>query len=425
MKVHALQADMQQAHSPDPISDIHAAIARGNLQFAEFLCRQQFEEDASRPEIWQALAHIASQVGAHAVAAECWHAVRQLSPGDPYVLSALQSAHAAQQKADSAATALTSPRYLLIKAWGYGFWSDLDHVLTMLLVADITGRIPIVHWGRNSLFLNQDSEEAFSQFFEPVSPARLSDLQVNGLSFYPNKWSSHNLLQEDLEKWHGLGSRCSGLYLLGRQEDVVVSDFHTKVHDLLPWIPVNSPYAGLTRSQIYRALVLKYLRLKPHLAVQIEKHWSEQMQGRHWLAVHIRGTDKVREINDLHAINEAYYSAVDQILAVNPSLFIFLLTDSKPILERFQERYRDRIFTMDVIRSDTPIGVHYAGHSGKIVGDQVIVDSWLASRCQFFLGNGGSNVSVGIRHLKDWAKSTFFLIGDDFLGKPNILVHTW
>ena len=69
--------------------------------------------------------------------------------------------------------------------------------------------------------------------------------------------------------------------------------------------------------------------------------------------------------------------------------------------------------------------MHYAGHSGTVLGEQVILDAWLAARCDFFLGNGGSNVSVGIRHLKDWRPGTFFLIGPDFLGERNLTLHNW
>jgi hypothetical protein len=36
-------------------------------------------------------------------------------------------------------------RYLLIKAWGFGFWADLDHVLGALLLADLTRRVPVVY----------------------------------------------------------------------------------------------------------------------------------------------------------------------------------------------------------------------------------------------------------------------------------------
>lgn len=40
-----------------------------------------------------------------------------------------------------------------------------------------------------------------------------------------------------------------------------------------------------------------------------------------------------------------------------------------------------------------------------------------------FLGNGGSNVSVGVRHLKDWRQGTFFLLGADFLSERNLMLH--
>lgn len=417
---------MAHATPIDPAKDTaEAALARGNLQLAEFLCRDRLERGDGDLLTWRTLAEIATRAGVHHVAADCWQAARQIAPHDPAVLAAWHAARVAQQRSDAARNARSSPRYLLIKAWGYGFWSDLDHVLSMLLLADLTGRIPVVRWGRNSLFRSPDADNAFTAFFEPVSPACLTDLQQPGQRYFPGKWSASKLADEDVGKWEGPGSRCTGLHLLGRDEEVVVSDFHTKVHDLMPWIPADSPYAGLTRSQIYRAIVQKYLRLKPHLAQRVDGLWAERLKGRHWLAVHVRGSDKVHEIRHLHEVNEAYYGAIDKILSVNPALSIFLLTDSAPMLACFQERYGDRILSLDVIRSSSQTGVHYAGHAGVEVGEQVILDAWLAARCDFFLGNGGSNVSVGIRHLKSWPDGTFFLIGEDFLGQRNKTLHTW
>ena len=40
-------------------------------------------------------------------------------------------------------------------------------------------------------------------------------------------------------------------------------------------------------------------------------------------------------------------------------------------------------------------------------------------------GNGASNVSTAIRHLKDWAPGSFELIGPDFLAMPNQMLHRW
>ncbi len=41
---------------------------------------------------------------------------------------------------------MPSDRFLLIKSWGCGFWSDVDHVMGQLLVAEITNRIPVIYW---------------------------------------------------------------------------------------------------------------------------------------------------------------------------------------------------------------------------------------------------------------------------------------
>src|SRR5580765_3885445 len=51
-------------------------------------------------------------------------------------------------------------RFLLIKSWGKGFWSDVDHVLGALLAAEMTRRTPIVHSGGKCLFTAPGVENA-------------------------------------------------------------------------------------------------------------------------------------------------------------------------------------------------------------------------------------------------------------------------
>lgn len=410
------------------VDDADADLARGNLPRAEMRCRDVLEREPRHPGALRLLGDIASRVGAHDMAvgyyAGALSTPHEPRPGKPGVNELLQQALARAP----AAQALTRPaagRYLLVKAWGFGFWSDLDHVLGMLLLAELTGREPVVHWGRNSLFRDADTDNAFTRFFQPVSPVTLTALEDEGLTFFPTKWNAGNLRAEDLDKWSGEGSRLTGLYALRRAENVVVSDFHTKVNDLMPWIPHTHPLHGLDRSQLYRVLFAKYLRLQPHLQADIDQQAESILAGRQWLAVHVRGSDKVREISHLEAVNQAYWTSVDRILMVNPGLSIFLLTDSEQVVTQFKARYGDKVVTMAAQRSSDQVGVHYAGHSGIVLGEQVIRDAWLAARCDLFLGNGGSNVSVGIRHLKDWRPGTYFLIGPDFLGERNTTLHDW
>lgn len=391
------------------------AIQKGNLQKADLLCRTALAQQPGLGQAWQLLSVIAQRVGARELAVQYDTTARQLMPGAESVLT--------QPAAEPPAPA--SPRYLLIKAWGFGFWSDLDHLYGSLLLAELTGRIPVVHWGCNSLFRGPDTVNAFECFFEPVSGADWADLVEPGLSYFPDKWNASNLALEDVRKWQGPGSRLTGLYALNRPEHVVVSDFHTKLNDLMPWIPPSHPLHGLDRNSLYRHLYQKYVRLKPRLTAMVDTWWQARMSGKPWLAVHVRGTDKIQEVEHLGQINAAYATRIDQILKVNPGLSIFLMTDSEHVVAEFTARYGDKVAYTDCQRGKGQTGVHLEGHPGILMGEQVILDAYLAARCDFFLGNGSSNVSTGIRHLKRWDKGTFFVIGPDFLGETDLSLHEW
>lgn len=412
--------------APDEMAAVEALIARGNLQKAELLARRVLATAPEHPWAHTQLGRIASGVGCFGIAARHFAVALGQQPSDPLrqeLQNALRDEEAQRERRQAAPS---RPRYLLVKAWGYGFWADVGHVVGQLLLADLTDRTPVVHWGSNSLFGGEGIENAFESFFEPVSSVVAADLRVEGWSYFPAKWNAENLMEEDLNKNHGPGSRVTALYALHRDEEVVVSDFYSKVYDLLPWIPEHSPYFGLDINSVLRALFAKYLKLKPHLAAEVSRIWEAHLAGKHWLAVHVRGSDKATEIANLAEVNQAYHGIIAEILAANPTMCIFLLTDSTHVLRDFQGRYPGKVLYVDCQRSDSSVGVHKSGHEGTVLGQQVIIDAYLAARCDAFLGNGTSNVSVAIRHLRDWEPGRFLLLGVDLLSQPtDPAVHDW
>jgi len=392
------------------------AFLQGNLQKADLLCRRELQDVADSLPALLLLARIAEHLGLHDHAQDY---LTQAKASDPTV--EIQSIPASY----GSLPALDTRRYLLIKAWGYGFCSDIDHVYGALLLAEITGRVPVVKWGTNSLFRSPDVENAFESFFEPVSFLTWDDLQAPDLSYFPAKWNSTNITLPELKRWSREGSRQSGIYLLNRPENVVVSDYYIKVNDLMPWIPAGHPFRQMSRNEIYRKLNEKYFKLRPHLANRIERIWQEKMAHTNWLAVHVRGTDKVFEVSNLNEVNKAYLDHIDRILNVNPEVSIFLMTDSKQIEQEFKAKFSDRLLTMDFYRGGGTTGIHLEGNPRTELGEQVIIDTYLASRCDLFLGNGGSNVSTSVRHLRHWVHGTYFLIGHDFLGTIDTSLHDW
>lgn len=138
------------------------------------------------------------------------------------------------------------------------------------------------------------------------------------------------------------------------------------------------------------------------------------MKNKHSiLGVHIRGTDKIDEFPNLNQLNDLYRIEIDNYLKNYPRASIFLLTDSENILEQYKELYGNKIIHTNAIRtSNDQISVHngLSLHSKRQKGIDIIKDTYLATKCDHFIGANYSNVSLAILRLKDWKKGTITLI---------------
>jgi len=312
------------------------------------------------------------------------------------------------------------PKFILIKAWGYGFWSDIDHVMGQLLVAELTGRIPIVHWGDNSLYRDAEDENAFENYFEPVSAYRIDDLLGHSYTFYPPKWTEDNLSCNNVNKWEGAGSRLSASALLSRNEDVVVSDFHTYLDAIAPAINPSHPLSGQAPPDIYRYLFQKYLKVRTQISQEIEQFWSDYLAGHNTLAVHVRGSDKIQENPNLKQVNQNCHQAINNYLQRVPDALIFLLTDDASVLEEYQQIYGDRLRYTNASRTRSEVSIHHQNHDCRQqIGIEIIKDTYLAAKCDYFIGNGQSNVSTTILHLKNWSEDRYFLLAENRLFTPH------
>jgi protein O-GlcNAc transferase len=189
-------------------------------------------------------------------------------------------------------------RFLFIKAWGCGFWCDMNHVFGCLLLAEITGRIPVTHWGKNSLYNDGTETDAFQLYFEPVSPLGIPDViqaASKGSVFRP-KWPTETLQHEPQSNWKRLHSQLPGAIYLERPETVIVIDFYIHLPDLVSSIPISHEWSGKTSAELYRLLADKYLSVRLEIVAEINAFDCAHIRGADpIIAVHCRGTDKVSE----------------------------------------------------------------------------------------------------------------------------------
>jgi len=312
-------------------------------------------------------------------------------------------------------------KFLLIREWGYGFWSDVHHVLSGLLVAELTHRQPIVYWGAQSLFSDASASNAFELYFEPVSSVKLTEI-TSSTSIFPPKWHQDNLLSSDIDRWQGSFSRLSAPFLFNRQEKVVVSDFYSTLSSIIPWIASDSSYFGLSDDEIYIRLCEKYLNPVQSIRNKAEAFFTLNMAGRPWVAVHARGSDKIFEAPQLKQANEQYFAFVDRVIELNPTIGVFLLTDSVEIYKTYQSIYGERLLTTPALRTDSNVGIHYL-HPGLDVGNEVLLDVLIAINCDYFIGNKETNVSLAISSLKRWPANYCFLFGSGNVRADNWFLH--
>src|SRR5437762_3271404 len=198
-------------------------FAKGEFAAADAASRSVLELAPDHVPSLHLLGRLAVQLGAHDHAFRFFERVLK---HDPHHATAQASLDTAMAKMRAPPQAPEGPRYLVIEAWGSGFWSDMSHVFGCLLLAEITGRIPVTHWGGKSLFTD-GSADAFQCYFKPVSAAGFAQLSaIDGATFFPAKFSAADLRGPAQTK---SGARVPGLSYLHRPEAIAISDFFTGV----------------------------------------------------------------------------------------------------------------------------------------------------------------------------------------------------
>jgi hypothetical protein len=297
------------------------------------------------------------------------------------------------------------PAYHLIRAWGAGFWGDMMHVALQLALAESLGRTPMVYWGRESRYRRPGTANAWELYFEPVSAATLDDVLRPGLTYFPPKWTAANLRTPRLNKDSGEWSRLSGLYHLNRPENVTVADFYTEPDDIFPW---SKRWAGADPEAVAADIYRTRFRLKPYLAMMLDRLEGELFDSRPMLGVHYRAPAfvKMLEARDKDTVDVATYMvAIDHYLDAHPAAGIYLMTDYAPAEVAFAERYGDRLRRRPVTRLDDAAqqSLEYLTQlDGRTLAVEVILDVYLATRCDAFIGDGASGVSIAVRRLKEW-----------------------
>ncbi|MFN0012473.1 MAG: O-fucosyltransferase family protein [Phycisphaerales bacterium] len=401
-------------HTPDQLRTCAASEAQsGQWHMAEQFAGQLLDTHPADPTALNVMGRVAMHATRHAAAARFFAAAMAASPG---FKPAKKNLALAEQAAATAPPVGAAPRYLLIREWGAGFWADVDHVLGQVLLAEITGRIPIVHWGQGSRFGDRTSADNWTRFFEPVSAATLADIQDRGLTCFPGKWNSTPWNARVPNRWAGPDSRTTGLATLASDAQVVVSDFFYSVACARAWIEPGHRLYGASLHTVYRDLLRTYARPSKAIVDAVDAFAAANFMPRPVMAVHFRGTDKHLETQPFGDLAGQYPAALDAMDRRLRPARVFLMTDQQSALDEFRALLGERLIATDAFRANSGRGIHFHNAvPGPQLGREVLIDTLLATRADAFVGFGPSNVSGMITLLRQWPVDHAALIGPSYL----------
>jgi len=333
---------------------------------------------------------------------------------------------------------MATDRFLLIKAWSYILWADVDHLLGQLLIAEMTDRIPVVYWPTHCIHNGFVHTNGYELYFEQINNYTIFDLANPEYTYYPPIWDSSSLLVEDHTKdtwvYRNIGD------ILGSKANVVVGDVYYNVYELIPFLNKNHVAYGMSVEQIYHYLMGKYIRIKPDIETEIQGFYNSWLKGSQpSLAVHVRRVDEelVFDTRDADKFdnqywnkvyrkedsgkpvarlyrylkkgrykepNKVYHKDIHKLIEKYNIRKIFLLTDCKETIKEYVRLYGSKVVYTDCKRLGKDQEPTYMENPmiKRRRGIEVIKDAYIAAKCDFFIGNDFSHLSHAVTRLKDW-----------------------
>lgn len=415
----AVRSILDPAVRAETLAIAERGMRDGNLDLADRACRELEQRGADSWRTWLIVAEVALRLGRRDVGLDAMSRALQDASADRALLEPVRAG--LEQLAEPSPPPV-GDRYHVIRAWGQGFWSDVDHVLGQLLVAELTGRTPIVTWGANARFGGRElprgrgsdpdpAHSAWNFFFRPVSDRTAGELVGKKLAFFPSKFRDRNLTAAESGQMEGPGSRLGALAFLGRSEAVTVSDFHTPMLALANWVPAWHRLHRVPLERMYEDLIARYLVPIDEIRAKADAAAAAIGLGvgdTPVIAVHVRGSDKTLELTDLHAVHALYQQQIVRLIKeLGPSTRVLLLTDWAPAEAEYRARLGPRLLLTPSVKTSEQRGVHFQDlRPGRQLGEEVLIDALLATRCAAFVGLAYSNVSAFIAYWRSvlWAE---------------------
>ena len=267
--------------------------------------------------------------------------------------------------------------HLKINMEGAGLGAIILHVISLLRFSDRENLYPVVDLDQkfdNAYFDADYGNNLWHQYFEPVLSISSQHLkehshhpQMQSLIYTLDTKEAHKICEEHDDSVYS--------FTFGRWR-------HLEDLDLDEWYQHQRVKA--------RETVKKYIRPNKALRTKVDQFVRIHFTTGFTLGLHVRGTDMAYA----PVVDPAeYFPHIDKCIEENPDLKIFLATDQAQYVTVFEEKYANRVLSINALRSEDEIPPFLMEESTPFKkGEDVMMDILLLSKCDFLI-KSSSNVS--------------------------------
>ena len=270
-----------------------------------------------------------------------------------------------------------------------GFFAQVLFVINQLIFAERHGLIPYVDFGEctvngrdhfasgqaNPYHDPAHGANWWESYFEPLSRVRASQLASPNARALPSQhmWMLHTVEPESVYT-----------YPYGKYSNLRGAPYDNST---IAWYDCNRQRAA--------GVLSRWVRVLPHVEALVDAFWSRVPAGP-VLGLHVRGTDKQASIGGDIVPPATYLPHIERYLGQHPAASIFLASDSPGFVAELRQRYGERLFVREVLRSQQNSFLDATQTDNYRKGEDVLLDALLLARCSFLIKSSSAVAEFAI-----------------------------
>ncbi|KAL1500464.1 hypothetical protein AB1Y20_013121 [Prymnesium parvum] len=264
------------------------------------------------------------------------------------------------------------------KDCGAGFFALALYAVNQIIWAEEHGFTPHVFFGERC----RDGRP--NRYFSAARGANMWEYYFYPSSHLVSTPSDFQLPPKELFRLHHLSKASVQTYPHGVYRSMKTP--HWRYDDDWHWHMRRKAYRVLSR----------HMRIRPE-PLQVARDFYDgnilsKGADKQLLGVHLRGTDKMRNIGGRIVPPAEYFPLIDFFLARRPNTVLLVATDSPSFLEQVGVRYRSRMVAYSALRSERNAFADRSLSDNYKKGEDALVDALMLS-CSNFLIKPASALS--------------------------------